>query len=257
MLSTLALIAAPSSARNRTRSAATICMNNMRQLTVAWLNYADDQRQGKLAENYGGGEAQDGNAGKSGGIKAPWACGWLDWFTRADNTNELFLRSNSYARLGPYISTVKNIHKCPSDFYLSDLQRAAGWKERVRTISMNATIGNGNAQAGPWNPIYGSARTLSDLNLPSPAESNVFIEEHPDSMNDPTFFPPSGSWMDVPAGLHQNASNVSFADGHVEAHSWRGSVLNFPVKFRAGSTPQTSTEDADLNWVMYHSHRTR
>src|SRR5438045_3014902 len=51
-----------------------VCMNNLKQLTSAWLMYADENG-GRLAENYTGGLAQGGAAGNQG--KSPWASGWL------------------------------------------------------------------------------------------------------------------------------------------------------------------------------------
>lgn len=257
LLSSVALITASASVRNHTRSAATICMSNMRQLTVAWLNYADDNNS-KLVQNFHGGEAQGGAAATSGGGRnAPWACGWLDWTTSSDNTNHLFLRDARYAKLGPYISVTNNIHKCPSDNYLSAVQQAKNWKERVRTMSMNITMGDGNAPAGPWDPLYRQAKTFGDLRLPSPSESTVFIEEHPDSINDPALFPPhDNAWVDVPATFHEEACGFSFADGHIEMHGWKGSLMHNPVRTSYVAVP-VAPGDPDTAWMSYHSQRSR
>src|SRR5947208_10643062 len=77
-------------------SKTTLCLNNLKQLTAAWLLYAADN-DGRLVENYQGSGALGGAAGNQG--KAPWASGWIDWTTSSDNTNQNLLFLPKYARL--------------------------------------------------------------------------------------------------------------------------------------------------------------
>lgn len=227
------------------------CINNLKQLAAAWLMYADEN-SGRLVENYHGG----GTVGQASNPRsAPWAVGWLDWATSPDNTNTLYLRDPKYARLSPYFRTEQNIHKCPADIYLSSAQKRRGWEERVRSYSLNITLGFGNALTGPWDPIYKQCASLDQLQNPGASESSVFIDEHPDSMNDPSFFPPrSATWVDVPGNLHRGAGAISFADGHVALHMWRGPHRTARVMtMNWGGT--ASVGDPDLSWVSYHSQR--
>ena len=150
-------------------------MNNQKQLISAWQMYADEN-DGRLVENYHGGQIA---AAANDPRNAPWACGWLDWGTSPDNTNMLYLRSTKYARLSPYLKTDGNVHKCPADVYLGRAQRERGWKQRVRSYSMNMTIGNGNAMTGPWHPIYKQAKRMDEVALPSPGKTTVLLDEHP------------------------------------------------------------------------------
>jgi len=183
--------------------------------------------------------------------------GWLDWTVSPANTNILLIRDPRYASLAPFLSEAdRNVHKCPADVYLSRAQGLKRYKERVRSVVMNGTVGDGNAPTGPWDPsMYTQARRFSDLSFPGPERTSVFLEEHPDSINDPFLFPPfSNTWIDVLAGLHGNASTVAFADGHVEVHQWRRSLRNLRVlyNFRA---PITRAGDVDLSWMSFHSNR--
>jgi prepilin-type processing-associated H-X9-DG protein len=103
--------------------------------------------------------------------------------------------------------------------------------------------------------MYAQARKATDLVFPGPERTSVFLEEHPDSINDPFLFPPrQNMWVDVVAGLHGNATSVAFADGHVQMHQWRQSLRNQRVfyNFRA---PSARTGDADISWVSFHSNR--
>jgi len=67
-----------------------------------------------------------------------------------------------------------------------------------------------------------------EINLPPPSQALVFVDEHPNSIDDGCFLighthHPGGSvawtWYDAPALRHRRACTVSFGDGHVEV--WR------------------------------------
>jgi prepilin-type processing-associated H-X9-DG protein len=253
MIALLILVALPSAANNRNGGAAARCVNNMRHLAIAWQLYASDNSE-RLVHNLHGGDAI-GGAGAD--RYAPWASGWLTWSTETDNTNVLFLQEQRYARLAPYLRVSENVHKCPSDVYLSASQRRRGWKERVRTAVMNASVGHVAFQSnpGPWNFDFKVALKMSDLATPGPGSTMVFLEEHPDSVNDPLFFPPSSTgWIDVPSNLHAGGSSLTFGDGHVELHAWQGPTRSAPVSlmFRA---PNVRPDDPDLRWVKLRTNR--
>jgi prepilin-type processing-associated H-X9-DG protein len=244
-------------AATRRPTAAIRCMTNLRQLSGAWQMYADDN-SGRLVHNLHGGDAITG-AGANNLRFAPWASGWLTWGTEPDNTNLLFIRNEKWARLSPYIRSEDNIHKCPSDIYLSNAQRAKTWKERVRSYAMNGTVGHANLSGnpGPWSPVYAAVLKITDLIHPEPAKTSVFLEEHPTSINDPFFFPPlASSWIDVPGNYHSGGTSVSFADGHVEIHGWLGALRSLPVAPGSFISPRAREGDPDIHWMSYHSQRT-
>jgi prepilin-type processing-associated H-X9-DG protein len=57
-----------------------------------------------------------------------------------------------------------------------------------------------------------------------PTDTWVFVDEHPDSMNDAGFFNPQSKTapVDVPASYHNGAGGFAMADGHAEIHKWVG-----------------------------------
>jgi prepilin-type processing-associated H-X9-DG protein len=68
---------------------------------------------------------------------------------------------------------------------------------------------------------------MSDLAKPGPTEIFVFLDEHPDSINDAIFHviagrsPVAAEWRDLPASQHYGGGcNFSFVDGHSEIHKW-------------------------------------
>ena len=169
-----------------------------------------------------------------------------------DNTNATKLTQTG---LGPYFSRAANVYRCPSDHVLSSLQRDAGWTERVRSYSMNAMVGDaGNfTQTGVNvnNPDYIQFFTLTAI--PQPSEIFVFLDEHPDSINDGYFLDEADDleWIDLPASYHDGAGNFSFADGHSETHRWLEAGTKRPARPDAAQLPFdiSPAERRDFDWL--------
>src|SRR5256884_6203932 len=78
----------PALAKAKTKAQGIMCMNNTKQLLLAWKMYADDHN-GNFPPN-------EDNA--MGG----WVRGWLDYSGSADNTNVAYLIDQKFAKLAPY-----------------------------------------------------------------------------------------------------------------------------------------------------------
>ncbi len=234
---------------NAGMSKSLLCMDNLRRLQAAWLLYTTETA-GVMPGNYHGGFVPDANA-----PERPWATGWLDWHTRPDNTNTTYLTQPQYAALAVYLNQDTTVYKCPADVYLSPVQLAEGWTARVRTYSMNCFMGRGNQLSGPLNTAYSIFRKLSEFRKLSPQQAIVFLEEHPDSINDPLFWAPNSSqnWPDVPGSLHEGTGWLSFADGHVEARHWTDPKLLQPVKYQYNNSLTVQPNHPDLVWFLEHA----
>jgi hypothetical protein len=199
--------------------------------------------------------------------QAPFVVGWLDWTLSSDNTNVLFLIDDRYSRLGKYVGRNARVFKCPSDRFLSSVQRSLGWKERCRSISGNVGVGHTDAREDDWgviwDPIYTRVRKMSDFRYPPPVEAWVYVDEHPDSINDAAFFCPVEyqglfGFVDIPATHHNGACGFAFADAHAEVHRWRGclasgrarTVVVEPIGYVLAPRG-----DPDLHWVSYRTPR--
>jgi prepilin-type processing-associated H-X9-DG protein len=259
VLALLAFTLLPALAHTQPDSRTARCLNNHRQLCRAWQMYADDNND-RIVMSFHGGDAQGGSIA-SDPTKAPWALGWLDWGASTDNTNSLFLTEDKYAKLGKYFGKDKTILKCPADVYLSSVQQSRGWTARVRSISCNIDIGDGNAEAGPWDPIYKHIKKTSEFIFPGPVETWVYVDEHPLSINDPAFFNPySTSWVDQPASYHDGAAGCAFADGHVEIHKWEASLSTpaagrVDTSFNGVTATVVGANDPDIHWMSYRAGR--
>ncbi len=258
IIAILAGMLLPALSKAKTKAQGILCMNNGKQLMLAWHMYNADNDD-RLVMSYHGGDAQGGAIARSNPNAAPWVVGWLDWGTSADNTNILFLIDERYSKLAKYFGNSKNILKCPADIYLSQAQRKKGWAARVRSLSGNIGIGDGNATSGPWNSIYKHIKKSSDFINPGPGETWVYTDEHPDSINDAGFFnPDQTAWVDQPATYHNAAAGFAFADGHSEVHKWKGSLAQpraNRVKYSDAVDAPARAGDPDIRWVAYRAGR--
>ena len=231
-----------SKAKNKTQGI--YCMNNLKQLTLAWKLYSDDNR------NIFPANEDNANGG--------WVRGGLNYAGSTDNTNIQFLIDPAYARLGPYVKSPK-VYKCPADMSCSFGRTG---DPRVRSVSMSQAIGpdlNGTAglPRGQWlpSPTFKVYVKETDMVRPAPVNLWVFVDEHPDSINDGGFavkMPISGTdtvWVDVPAAYHGGACGFSFADGHAEIHKWLRPQAIPPVKYQMISGQIAVNDNPDVRWV--------
>ena len=259
IIAILAGMLLPALAKAKSRAQGIYCMNNTKQVMLAWNMYNLDNND-NIVMSFHGGDAQGGAAAND--IRnAPWVVGWLDWSASSDNTNVNFLTNEKYSKLAKYFGKAKNIYKCPADVYVSNEQKRLGWKERVRSISGNIGIGAGNAETGPWDGgMYKHINKTSEFTYPGPAETWVFLDEHPCSINDAGFFNPTpGRWIDQPATYHGGAAGFAFADGHSEIHKWKQSLAS-PRAQRVDTSRTTpdapaATVDKDVSWLSYRGGR--
>jgi prepilin-type N-terminal cleavage/methylation domain-containing protein/prepilin-type processing-associated H-X9-DG protein len=252
IIAILAAMLLPALSKAKTRAEAISCMSNTRQMMTADHMYTSDNNE-RFPGALHGGDAQNPVPNDPRG---PWVVGWLDWSTRTDNTNILYLTDPRYSKLAIYFSNSRNLFRCPADRYVSTAQRAKGWTERVRSVSGDIVVGEGNAEGGPMDAPFAHVKKTSDLRIPGPAETWVFVDEHPDSINDAGLFSPYlAEWVDLPASYHNGACGFAFADGHSEIHKWRMTTTKQPVRYFDLSRIPAAANDPDVAWMRYCTPR--
>jgi prepilin-type N-terminal cleavage/methylation domain-containing protein/prepilin-type processing-associated H-X9-DG protein len=249
IIAILSSLLLPGLAKAKARGQAIYCLNNLKQLNLAWMIYAHDNGD-RLAYNLGATEIKQMLNRKQ---QYNWANSVLNWELDPDNTN---LTLNTGASLGAYVNQNTRVFKCPADYVLSSIQRGAGWSERSRSISMNAMVGDaGDFTVGGTNvnnPSYQQYFKLDQLG--SGSDIFIFIEEHPDSINDGYFLNKAAypGWTDLPASYHNGSANLSFGDGHAEMHTWLLDSTKRPSKPDAAGLPRILPENqrGDLYWLL-------
>jgi prepilin-type N-terminal cleavage/methylation domain-containing protein/prepilin-type processing-associated H-X9-DG protein len=274
IIAILAAMLLPALAAAKQSAMVTKCMSNKKQMDIAWVMYAGDNRD-TLADNH---DYLSGGVGTwEPGTQTPsWATGELDWSTSQQNTNMIYLINPQWSLLGPYVGNQTALFWCPADIFLSPAQRKLGWPNRNRSITMNAAIGppqvseqNGKYTGFSWSADYFVVVTkMSGFIHPGVADTWVFMDEQPDSIDDAILYSdvePSalqngtGQFTELPAAYHNNACGVAFADGHAEIHKWLNRQTLVPVSYVAhelGVNQQVNvTLDPDLQWLAQKTPR--
>jgi prepilin-type N-terminal cleavage/methylation domain-containing protein/prepilin-type processing-associated H-X9-DG protein len=230
IIAILAAMLLPVLGKAKTKAEGAGCINNLKQLQMAWYMYSDDFN-GRLVLNAAGRQV----------AQRRWVNGWLDW-TLGDppgaNTNQNYLTEGL---LGDYTVKTLGIYKCPADKVPSALG------PRVRSISMNTYL----ARLDEAKNDYYAWAVKKYSEIKRAPMLWVFVDEHPDSINDGVFSTLSGkpdAFNDLPASYHNGAGGFSFSDGHAEIRKWvDGTVKNRPIR----KQPITSGTVApnDFPWV--------
>ena len=234
IIAILAAMLLPSLSKAKSSAQAAGCANNLKQLEMAWMMYADDN-QGLLVNNCSMVDTRH--------YRQSWVNNIQDWGKSIENTNADYIRSG---KLAMYVNNALGVYKCPSDLSLA--QNGA----RLRSISMNAMVGEPMIRPNRFNPNWSQFLKMSQF--PGPANFFVLLEEHPDTINDGYFVNTLDQikWGNLPGSFHGGSANISWGDGHIERHRWGQDTIRPPVKGGAGGG-FVPAKTRDYIWLRGHA----
>jgi prepilin-type N-terminal cleavage/methylation domain-containing protein/prepilin-type processing-associated H-X9-DG protein len=268
VIAMLIVMLQPALAKAKPKAMGITCLNNQKQLALAAILYAKNN--------------QDNWVPNFPGQTPEWVSGQMNWVaSNTDNTNAAKLVNPAVSVMAPYAVNA-NVFHCPADTtYVS------GEGSRVRSVSMNQAVGTvgqtvgqlaaGSAVNGQWllgQNIGASTQTswrtygkTSSMVAPTPAMLWIFLDEHPNSINDAGFavqMTRTGVFatiIDFPANYHNGAGSFSFADGHSELHKWIGktiqpSIVNGGVSIGNGGTSIPVGDRGSAADVLWLQQRT-
>ena len=241
IIAILAAMLLPALAAAKAKAHQIYCVNNMKQLSVAWIMYTHDFEDRVPSNAVASASVYSANLGN-------WVTGWLDWGKGQPigaNTNVSYLMDGS---LGPYMSRNLGCYKCPAD------REQCTIGQRNRSVAMNSFVGDYvGLMAYFGNTSYRVYNKISDFTRPGPSLTFVFLDECPDTINDGLFQlnMTRNSWSDVAASLHSGGGSLAFADGHAETHKWQDNITKSRVV--KGLCPaQNKSSPRDYVWLQEH-----
>lgn len=245
IIAILAAMLLPSLSKSKAKAQGLMCLNNGKQMMLAWKFYVDDN-QDKLPQSFGPNEWVHGSLDFNGGNRS-------NWDLEQDIKKSL---------LWEYCGKNAAIWKCPAD--RSTVRVSGTVYPRVRSVSMNGWFNSTDvADFGPAGiRIY---KKMGDLQVPGPAMIWAFIDEREDSINDGEMI--VGMWgypdqpqqwkiVDYPASYHGSAGGLAFADGHSEIKRWKD-ARTMPVLRVGQEMPLnvSSPKNMDVFWLMERTSR--
>ncbi len=241
----LAALLLPILARAKAQSQQTTCLNNHKQLSLAWVMYFTDNK-GLLIANP---ELWIGNlyTDPTGFSSYGWAFGFMQDGGANDGPGLASTGTNPISITGgglfAYTGDIK-VYRCPSDTTPST---------RLRSYSMSYQMNGGNHLSNKAPPYFDPGFPINvkdtDIQRPPPALAFVFIDESPITLFGCSYSVdvPDRVWDQFPALWHGNGDNLSFADGHTEHCQWlEANTLNLTHN---APTPALSPVDRDFDRV--------
>ena len=214
IIAILAGMLMPALARAKGKAQTIACLNNAKQLQVAFELYATDNGD-TLMDN------------SVSGVASPGDKAWIK-----GNVQEYATDYADHPRQGvlfPYNTSVE-IYRCPaSRAYIQGVGRGSAARvPHNRSYAVSVWLGN-NLDLGADRTGLIAKRYTAVRN---PSMTSVFLEENAISIDNGAIgfnrpipgnesSDPGGVWNLV-ANRHNNGCNISFLDGHGETFRWRG-----------------------------------
>jgi prepilin-type N-terminal cleavage/methylation domain-containing protein len=200
-----------------------VCMSNLKQLTLAWLAYADEH-DGKLVKGNAFGTEKTGRFIMKGWAGTAFLC--------PQNSSEL-IENPDKGSLWPWIRDI-DVYRCPR-----------GRAGHALTYTIVSSANANNNVEGTYAPYTGGSewsrlgkrigstvlllRKLTDIVSPGAGQRAVFLDTGQlDNQFYVYYIYPT--WKDNPPPKHHHdGATLSMADGHAEYWKWKGSeTLNLP-----------------------------
>jgi prepilin-type processing-associated H-X9-DG protein len=259
IIAILAGLLLPTLARAKSRAQGIQCLNNQRQLSLAWRMYTEDNNDVLLfASEDPANPATYGYA---------WVTGTMDFDpnNRANWDPDVGVKKSL---LWSYSGQNLSLWKCPSDHSVVVVNRVS--HPRVRSMSMNLFLGAWGGTDGGYGPAVTNYKVYfryPELTDPGPAQTFVLIDMREDSIDMGNFGvnmagypdkPNAYGFWDLPGFYHNGAGTLAFADGHSESKRWVDSRTTPPIKPGVGYPDQfKSPNNPDIAWLQDHATRPR
>jgi prepilin-type N-terminal cleavage/methylation domain-containing protein/prepilin-type processing-associated H-X9-DG protein len=245
IIAILMSILMPAMQRVREQGKRATCLNNCKQLALAWTVYGDDNDDKIVCGDVHEYDAMYTNPA------TPFNQSHYNekcWVEQDYDLNLTKLQKEDAIKVGalyPYSRSLK-LYKCPNvERNISDWYHAAS--PPVRTYSIADSMNCRN-----W-PAMGATMLKRRLQIQGPAFRMVFLDDGgtcPSAMGGWTVYTNQWTWWDPPPVRHGDGTNFSFADGHSEYHKWEDPrTIKFGKLIPPKAFSESQTDNEDLHWA--------
>jgi prepilin-type N-terminal cleavage/methylation domain-containing protein/prepilin-type processing-associated H-X9-DG protein len=234
IIAILAAMLLPALGKAKLRAHGIYCMNNGKQMTLAYITYANDY--------------QDMMLWPRASSTQP---GWID--SNNFTAETVIKESPTY----PYLNSTA-VFQCPANrIQLYDNVRRMNVSPN-RSYALNGAVGRGSQWHARNVPPYKQHVKMGDITSPGPSGIYLFVDEHEYSINDSHYYPfddlkahGNQNWLDAPSIRHGNATGFAFADGHAEIHKWVDSTIPAAIGTqKIQDTRKHPSGPVDFAWIV-------
>ncbi len=282
IIAILAALLLPALGKARARAQGVTCMNNAKQLALAFFLYAED------FNDYFPPNPDDGTSIAGYNWCAGNVSGGMPGDTPGQHTfNPDVLKNPDQTLVATYVAKNVGIFQCPADprsgrYNGTDLSMFGKTMRAARSVALNQGVGTidpafaagGGSPGshsgrptiptmGPWltgthyqnkhNDPWATFGKTTSFTRASQSDIFLMVDESPWSINDGALAVSAGTpkWVDFPANSHNNACGFSFCDGRALVHKWRGTSMQLTGP--ASSSRTVDVNDPDWRWMVEHS----
>jgi prepilin-type N-terminal cleavage/methylation domain-containing protein/prepilin-type processing-associated H-X9-DG protein len=278
IIAILAAMLLPALSKAKAKAQQTQCLNNAKQLSLAFNTYTLDFND-LYPPNPDDGTTSQGYI---------W-CAGQGGIGGADEYDTDLLKDPTRTLVAPYIANNTGIFHCPADsrkpgkydgqtLYPNSplvgqtvpVARSVSMSQAVGTIDVGFSGGGAHRGSpvlptnGPWltgthgqntaaNGPYATFGKASSFRGTSPAQVFMMCDESQWSINDAGLATCANVadqiFIDFPSTAHNGGCAFSFCDGHAELHKWKGGaiILNGPANGQ--HTASTQLDKTDWSWL--------
>ncbi len=231
IIAVLLAILMPALSRVKEQGKRATCLSNLKQLTLAWIMYADENDD-KLVNGDTGEYSIHAN-------ETPWVLkDWQSGMTVKQKTDAIL-----GGALWPYTKSLK-LYKCPT---VGKIVRGGNLEDIMRTYSVSDSM-----NCKDWSSMN-AKMVKKRLDIENPAYRFVFLDDGgtiTSALGGWTVYVRDEKWWDPPPIRHGDGSTFSFADGHSDYHKWKDPrTLEFGKRVPPTAFSAVQAGNEDIHWA--------
>ena len=237
VIAILAAMLLPALASGKQRAKRIKCLNNQRQLAVAWVLYTVDNNDWLVS---------NGQCNPESTANKLWVQG--AFVHTGANTNVDYMLNPQYALFANYVKSGAT-YLCPTDRDSVKVNNIL--YPKLRSYALNAYLGWTGMWDGRLSSSYAVFQRYNRISTKMPLGTFLFMDVQPDSICWPYFGVQmqTDTFFNFPGTSHSRGTIISYSDSHVDWHRWLDARTLNPNSPNYHAHNDASPGNVDIAWM--------